>query len=140
MYTRPEFTMPRVGWAGWGGGGGVKYYPTSSAPSPRRDNEAQTGRGMMFTFRTAAVRKERGALWEAGGGGRVGAGSGRGGVSEFTPQRQITRSTLRRSSLELTLGRESGRHARRHAGGWRAEEGAEPSNAPRLRGHRSWRS
>lgn len=29
-------------------------------------------------------------------------------MGEFNPQRQITRSTLRRSSLELALGRESG--------------------------------
>lgn len=28
-------------------------------------------------------------------------------MGEFNPQRQITRSTLRRSSLELALGRES---------------------------------
>lgn len=58
------------GLAGGGGGGegGVKYYPTSSASSPQRDDdETQTGRGMMFTFNTAAVRRERRGLWEARG-------------------------------------------------------------------------
>lgn len=50
-----------------GGEGGVKYYPTSSASSPQRDDDAQTGRGMMFTFNTAVVRRERRGLWEARG-------------------------------------------------------------------------